>query len=309
MRKLSTDLPMIAAVIGYIIVHPACACDAVVLNAVTTDTLAFSPSPASVEQQTSKTARKARATQEAVKEITIRNVTKAPVVYTTTKPFDSAVKPTKKTLAVGAIDRYPGESAIDLTFERDGKEISYRLDPRRPYSFRHNNKGKLELYLGSHGRADAPDLAPWVPTPMPVVERMLEMAQVGRDDLLFDLGCGDGRIVIAAAKKFGTRGVGVDIDPQRIKESNIAAKKAMVERLIEFRLQDATKVDLSSATVLGLYLLTDSNELLRPKMEKQLKPGTRVVCHNYPVPGWKAVRTQTVRDKTGKEHRLYLYDR
>ncbi|NOX54329.1 MAG: methyltransferase domain-containing protein, partial [Planctomycetes bacterium] len=122
-------------------------------------------------------------------------------------------------------------------------------------------------------------------------------------------GCGDGRIVIEAAKKFGARGVGVDIDPQRIKECLAGAKKAKVEKLVEFRLADATKIDVSSATVLALYLLSESNELLRPRLEKQLKPGTRVVAHDYPVPGWKAKKVVHVRDETGKEHTLFLYIR
>lgn len=104
---------------------------------------------------------------------------------------------------------------------------------------------ELELYDGSHGRSDAPDLAPYVPTPDEVVEKMLAMAQIDKDDILYDLGCGDGRIVITAAKKYGIRGVGIDIDPLRISESNANALYAGVENLVDFRLQDVLKVDFS----------------------------------------------------------------
>jgi len=259
--------------------------------------------PAAEKQKTP-----AAETSPHVRELTIRNVTKMPVTYHI-RPFDSDARAQTKTVPPGAIDRYPGTKAMDIWFHRGGKKITYRLDPGRPYSFRYNEHNQVELYQGAHGRPDAPDLAPWVPTPPAIVDRMLELAQVGPRDVVFDLGCGDGRIVIEAARKFGARGVGVDIDPQRIKECIAGAKKAKVEKLVEFRLADATKVDVSSATVLALYLLTESNALLRPRLEEQLKPNTRVVAHDYPVPGWKAKKIVRVQDETGKEHTLFLYIR
>jgi len=209
----------------------------------------------------------------------------------------------------GQIDRFPGDDAMDIWFKSDGREKSYRLDPGRPYSFRYDNEHRVELYQGAHGRSDAPDLAPWVPTPMEIAEKMLALAQVTKSDIVYDLGCGDGRIVILAAKKYHAHGVGVDIVPQRIKECHIGARKAAVQKLVKFILGDATKVDVSDCTVLCLYLLTESNELLRPKLEKELRPGTRIVAHDYRVPGWKPKKVVEVKDKQGKEHTLYLYIR
>jgi ribosomal protein L11 methylase PrmA len=146
---------------------------------------------------------------------------------------------------------------------------------------------------------------------MVVVDKMLKLAGVGQDDVLFDLGCGDGRIVITAARKFGTRGVGIDIDPQRIEESVRAAKEAGVEALVEFRLQDVMKADIRKATAVTIYLLPESNALLRPILEAQLKPGTPVVSHNYSIPGWaeKEVDYFTIQDGTGQEHTIFVYCR
>lgn len=239
-------------------------------------------------------------------EITIRNVTQRVVQYSI--ELDEA-KPAEKSIQPDAIDRYPVRMGARISFRRGNESASYSLDRGRPYSFRHDNQGRVELYLGAHGRSDAPDLAPYLPTPMEVVDALLEFGQVRKDDRLFDLGCGDGRIIIRAAQRLGTKGTGIDIDPVRIAECREGAKKAQVEHLVNFRLQDATKVDLSSATVVGLYLLSESNAILRPIMEKQLKPGTRVVCHDYPVPGWKETDRREVEDTDGKKHTLYLYIR
>ncbi|MBN1272289.1 MAG: class I SAM-dependent methyltransferase [Candidatus Aminicenantes bacterium] len=144
---------------------------------------------------------------------------------------------------------------------------------------------------------------------MNVVEKMLEMADVNRSDVVYDLGCGDGRIVITAAKKYGARGVGIDIDPKWIKESRAAARRAGVSSLVEFRVEDATRTDISKATVVTLYLLPESNALLLPKFEKQLRPGAHVVSHNYHIPGWeeKEVDFASIEDQTGKKHSIFLY--
>jgi SAM-dependent methyltransferase len=169
----------------------------------------------------------------------------------------------------------------------------------------------IDLFQGSHGRADAVDLAPYVPTPAPVVDRMLEMAQVTGRDVLYDIGCGDGRIVITAARKYGARGVGIDLDRTMVARSVSNAKIAAVEGRVRFICMDATKADVSGATVVALYLLPESNALLRPLLERQLRPGARVVSHNYQVPGWEAKQTgeATVKDETGTEHTIYLYVR
>jgi len=151
-------------------------------------------------------------------------------------------------------------------------------------------------------------LAPYVPTPQDVVDRMLTLAAVTGNDVVYDLGCGDGRIVITAAKKFGATGVGVDIDPQRIKESQANAKAAGVERLVRFELQDAMKVDVSPATVVTLYLLSASNLKLRPILTKQLRPGARIVSHAFSMgPDWPADKTEEFTTSDGLSRTLFLW--
>ena len=150
-------------------------------------------------------------------------------------------------------------------------------------------------------------LAPFVPTPQEVVERMLELAGVTKNDVVYDLGCGDGRIVITAAKKYGARGVGVDIDPERIAESRANAEKAGMTKLVEFRQQDAMTVDVSPATVVTLYLLSASNLKLRPILTKELKPGSRIVSHAFSMGDWAPDRTDDFTDSNGVTRRLYLW--
>jgi ubiquinone/menaquinone biosynthesis C-methylase UbiE len=133
---------------------------------------------------------------------------------------------------------------------------------------------------------------PYVPTKQEVVEEMLRMAGVKPGDLVYDLGCGDGRIVITAAQKFGARGVGIDIDPKRIAEAVENARRAGVERQVEFRLGDLFEADIREATVVTLYLLPDVNLRLKPKLRRDLRPGTRVVSHDFAMgDDWKPERT------------------
>jgi SAM-dependent methyltransferase len=153
----------------------------------------------------------------------------------------------------------------------------------------------------------AQSLAPYVPTPQDVVERMLELAGVTREDVVYDLGCGDGRLVITAARKFGARGVGIDIDPERIAESEANARKAGVGALVTFRLQDAMKVDVSPATVVTLYLLSSSNLRLRPQLTAQLRPGARIVSHAFSMGDWTPEKVDTFRDANGSSRTLYLW--
>jgi uncharacterized protein (TIGR03000 family) len=135
----------------------------------------------------------------------------------------------------------------------------------------------------------------FVPTPESVVDKMLELAKITKDDLVYDLGCGDGRIVVAAAKKYGVHGVGIDIDPVRVAEARANVRKAGVEKLVEIRHGDALKVpDISRATVVELYMLPEFMEKLGPTLKKELKPGTRIVAHDYPFPKWKADLTLTM---------------
>ncbi len=147
---------------------------------------------------------------------------------------------------------------------------------------------------------------PFVPTPQNVVDEMLRMARVGENDVLYDLGSGDGRIVITAAQKFGTRGTGIEIEPELIAQSLDSAKKAGVEERVKFLQQDLFETDLGDATVVTLYLLPEVNLKLRPKLLSQLKPGTRVVSHNYDMGEWEPERVEQVKSQTG-EHVLYYW--
>jgi Methyltransferase domain len=139
---------------------------------------------------------------------------------------------------------------------------------------------------------------PYVPTPQPVVDAMLQVAKVGKNDVLYDLGSGDGRIVNTAAQKFGTRGVGIDINPERIQEANENAKKAGVTDRVKFVQQDLFTTDFSEATVVTLYLLPEVNAKLRPKLLSELKPGTRIVSHAFDMGDWKPEKTLNVEGKT-----------
>ena len=150
-------------------------------------------------------------------------------------------------------------------------------------------------------------LAPFVPTPKDVVERMLQIAEVTSRDLVYDLGCGDGRIIITAARKYGARGVGVDIEPYRVAESQSGAKKAGVEDLVTFKLQDAMTMDLSPATVVMLYLVQWSTSKLEPIIRRQVRPGTRIVSHNFGFDGWTPAKTEKFTDVSGSLGTLYLW--
>jgi ribosomal protein L11 methylase PrmA len=130
----------------------------------------------------------------------------------------------------------------------------------------------------------------FVPTPQEVVEDMLRLANVKKGDVLYDLGSGDGRIPITAARLYGVRGVGIDIDPARIREAQDNARKNGVESLVQFRQEDLFKSDFREATVVTLYLLPDLNVKLRPRLLADLKPGTRIVSHQFDMGDWKPVK-------------------
>jgi precorrin-6B methylase 2 len=150
-------------------------------------------------------------------------------------------------------------------------------------------------------------IVPYVPTPQEVVERMLELAQVKKGDVVYDLGSGDGRIVVTAAKKYGVRAIGFEIDPERIKESADNIKKAGVGHLVEIRQQDIRTVDLSPASVLTMYLLPEVNLMIRPNIWKQMKPGSRVVSHDFDMGDWKPLKTENIKDGSSWDHTLYLW--
>jgi precorrin-6B methylase 2 len=138
----------------------------------------------------------------------------------------------------------------------------------------------------------------YVPTPQEVVEVMLKAAKVTKDDLVYDLGCGDGRIVVTAAKEFGARGIGIDIDPQRIVEARANVQKEGVGDRVKILEQDLFETDFHDATVVTLYLLPSLNLKLRPKLLAELKPGTRIVSHAFDMGDWQPEQTLDVNGRT-----------
>jgi len=169
---------------------------------------------------------------------------------------------------------------------------------------RYSKKSSISLFAAvtliflssAEAQQKEPDV-PFVPTPDKVVSEMLKMAQVSKDDVLYDLGCGDGRIVITAARNFGCRGVGIDIDPERIRESRENAIEAGVSDRVQFIQMDLFEAEISEATVVTLYLLSEVNLRLRPKLLRELNPGTRVVSHEFSMGKWEPDASSSV--KTG----------
>ncbi|HEV8342757.1 MAG TPA: methyltransferase domain-containing protein [Candidatus Binatia bacterium] len=153
------------------------------------------------------------------------------------------------------------------------------------------------VILAQDSPLESKKIVPFVPTPQEVVDRMIELAGVKKGDVVYDLGSGDGRIVITAAKK-GARAVGFEIDPDLIKESRENVRKAGVEKLAEIRQQDILTVDLSGANVVTMYLLPDVNLKLKPNLLSQLKPGSRVVSHAFDMGDWKPDKTERVDGRT-----------
>jgi SAM-dependent methyltransferase len=170
--------------------------------------------------------------------------------------------------------------------------------------------GGLTLAAQTTETRRKPDV-PFVPTTDEAVQAMLKLADVKVSDTVYDLGCGDGRIVIAAAKNFGARAVGIDIDPVRIREANENAKKAGVERRVKFIEEDLFKADFHEATVVTLFLLPQVNLQLKPKLLKDLKPGTRIVSNTFDMGDWKPEKEFTVGDSgdddTFLSKRLFLW--
>jgi hypothetical protein len=146
---------------------------------------------------------------------------------------------------------------------------------------------------------------PYVPTPPEVVAKMLAMAKVKRNDIVYDLGSGDGRIIITAAQQYGSRGVGYELDPKRVQEANENARVAGVLDRVRFIKKDLFEADLREATVVTLYLLPEVNLKLRPKLLQELKPGTRIVSHNYGLGDWDPIKTE--RLDTGRGEHLVFY--
>ena len=165
----------------------------------------------------------------------------------------------------------------------------------------------LSLIAITHTAADFPEEIPFVPTPMDVVDKMLELAEVKKGDVVYDLGSGDGRIVIRAAKKYGVRAVGIEMDRLLLDKARKDAKAAGVSHLVEFRAEDAMKVDLTKATVVTLYMLPWFNEAMKPSFKKYLKPGARIVAHDFGIEGWEPDKTVKLPDPEKKVGGLIHY--
>ncbi len=149
---------------------------------------------------------------------------------------------------------------------------------------------------------------PFVPTPPEVIDRMLEMARVKSDDVIYDLGSGDGRILIRAAKRYGAKGVGIEIDADLVRKAQDNAFREKVDHLVEFRTGDALSADVSPATVVTLYMLPEFNAKLRPIFDRQLKAGARVVSHDFPIEGWVPDRVEQVKGDFFHDHTILLFE-
>ena len=171
----------------------------------------------------------------------------------------------------------------------------------------------LLIAAASAVAAEFQEEIPFVPTPIEVVDRMLELAEVKKGDVVYDLGSGDGRIVIRAAKNYGVRAVGIEMDSLLLDKAKKDAKAAGVSHLVEFRSEDALKADLSKATVVTLYMLPWFNEAMKPRFKKYLKPGARIVAHDFGIEGWepdKTVKLPEPEQKTGgylHYHTIHLW--
>ena len=166
----------------------------------------------------------------------------------------------------------------------------------------------------SGASADFPEEIPFVPTPIEVVDKMLEMAEVQKDDVVYDLGSGDGRMVIRAAKKYGARGVGIEMDQTLLDKARKSAQAEGVSHLVDFRAEDALKTDLSPATVVTLYMLPWFNQAMKPNFRKYLKSGSRIVAHDFGIEGWQPDKTEKLSEPEKKAggyvhyHSIFLWN-
>lgn len=166
------------------------------------------------------------------------------------------------------------------------------------------------LLLSAQNKKEVEKLAPYYPTPEVIVEKMLQMTNLKKGEKMFDLGSGDGRIVIIAAEKFAARSTGVEFDKDLCVQSTERIKRLKLEKLADIIHGDIMAQDYSSADVITVYLLPVSNDKVRPLLEKQLKKGTRIVAHDFEISGWTAEKTQHIEDDgEGRSHTLYLYRR
>jgi SAM-dependent methyltransferase len=239
---------------------------------------------------------------------TLLNSTSRPLAFLL-KPLYEGGAADKKILEPGETIRFNGSFHREITLYPLEKGLIYWIFPGENYVIRDIHDAGHRIFKMAEGDPRALQLAPYVPSPMSVVELMLEAAEVDSDSVVYDLGCGDGRVVLTAAKKYGARAVGIDINPELIKKARTKAAEAGLESLVEFREQDILKADISDATVVYLYLLPDSNRLLRPFLERQLTPGTKVACHSFSMPGWQERLTarHEIEGEYGMPKIIYIY--
>ena len=157
------------------------------------------------------------------------------------------------------------------------------------------------------GDWDSAHIAPFVTTPDEVVIRMLELAEIEKGDVLYDLGSGDGRIVVAAARNYGIKAVGFEIDPVLVKDSRQIIQQAGLQRLVEIREQDIRTIDFAPASVVTMYLYPAANLRLRPVLMRQLKPGSRVISHDFGMGSWKPDRVERLKDPAGLSRVIYRW--
>lgn len=154
---------------------------------------------------------------------------------------------------------------------------------------------------------DPRSVAPFVPAPWHVVDKMLTLVGVAEDDIVYDLGSGDGRILVRAAKGFGAKGVGLEINPALVEDARQAIEAANVQHRVKIVQQDIFEADLSPATVVTLFLMTSAHRRLEPKLQDELRPGTRIACYKWEIPDWNPVKTETVA-VGGVGHPIYVYE-
>lgn len=173
--------------------------------------------------------------------------------------------------------------------------------------FQHSKWKVLALAALACQWAPAQKLAPYVTSPQPIVEKMLEVARLKSGETLFDLGCGDGRILFSAAKNYGAKAVGVELSPTLAKRAQQMVESQGLQEQVRVVQGDMMQVDVSGANVVALYLMTDANEQLRPKLERELKPGARVISLEFKIKGWKPAKVEKV-EAHRHPYTLYLYE-
>ena len=210
-----------------------------------------------------------------------------------------AYQPANETQSDAAINASFGAASVEET-QKEVENQSYTV-LNAPFGTANAQEALEEVESNRE-----PDVI-YVPTPQDVVDKMLELAEVKKDDLVYDLGCGDGRIVVTAAKRFGCQAVGYDIDPERVEESLENVQKNEVEHMVRIEQKDIFTLDLSKANVITLYLLPSLNVKLIPQLEK-LKPGSRIVSHDFRMKGVKPDKVvKLTSNEDGSEHKIFLW--